>query len=468
MQLKSIQVSSDEVPAPERIYKEAPFDVHEHLFAMYFAIYGNKDLPLFRLSSKRLRQVVEGLIHKITHKGSITEFDAELLERCKRVESIVCYSKALVAFNCFSWPAHLKFIDLNGHKLESLGPLAACTTLERLRINCAFLISDLTPLASCTQMKILRLEGCSALTDISALASMPLLEELWLNKHPRHYSDDRKPTPHCSIQDLSPLGHCHQLKRLALFWNDGIVDSSPLLQCSLLSEPMIEDKSYQTHDNGGRPFTVCYVGDHHGGKFWVRGNCERSLWDWRSGPPQPNTEEARNQRRAEQEKKRREEEEMRKVELPMGFDRTLIIPPTQYTKRFIGESPLNAITRFSGGDGEEFDGNSMLFEIAPQTYIFVGSVIIEFHTEDEIVSFVSPVGNNDVPYPLAVGTKNTYFMIEDICLPNEVLEGLRKKHETGFDEEPYHLLYGSEIYRSAQYRFSPSSVRGICGRIAAE
>lgn len=76
-------------------------------------------------------------------------------------------------------------------------------------------------------------------------------------------------------------------------------------------------------------------------------------------------------------------------------------------KVFVGKSPLNPSTRYSGGYGKVFDGNSILLYLGFQKktktyrYAFLGASVMEFDFPERITSFVSPVGNNDVPYPTA-------------------------------------------------------------------
>jgi hypothetical protein len=54
--------------------------------------------------------------------------------------------------------------------------------------------------------------------------------------------------------------------------------------------------------------------------------------------------------------------------------------------------------------------------------MFIGMNIKTFSLEnDEIINFISPVGNNDVPYPFAIGKKNTYFFFEDTYIDNKYL-----------------------------------------------
>lgn len=80
-------------------------------------------------------------------------------------------------------------------------------------------------------------------------------------------------------------------------------------------------------------------------------------------------------------------------------------------KIFIGESPVNEMTLFSGGHGPTFQGNSILLQMDRLEYIFIGECIYSFKTEYELVSFVSPVGNNDVPYPYAIDTEDNYYFL---------------------------------------------------------
>ena len=71
---------------------------------------------------------------------------------------------------------------------------------------------------------------------------------------------------------------------------------------------------------------------------------------------------------------------------------------------------------FIGGKGiKEEEGNSLLVKLESRNrYAFIGNYIAEFETpnNDEVVAFYSPVGNNDVPYPVAVGKKYVYFFLD--------------------------------------------------------
>lgn len=114
---------------------------------------------------------------------------------------------------------------------------------------------------------------------------------------------------------------------------------------------------------------------------------------------------------------------------------------------FIGESPLNKMTTFSGYRGPEFDGNSILIHVQnlPGTCIFIGQKIFSFVPYAPIVEFVSPVGNNDVPYPYAIDKEGRYYlMIESVVIQNLPSEARN---------DPYEYYYSSGKYDILKQRF---------------
>ena len=129
-----------------------------------------------------------------------------------------------------------------------------------------------------------------------------------------------------------------------------------------------------------------------------------------------------------------------------------------YQKIFIGKSPKNQMTCFSGGHGSKFDGNTILVQGRKGAYIFIGETIFKFMPSDEIVKYVSPVGNNDVPYPYAVGRENSYLMLEKKSIPNNKLTM----------DDPYDQLYGWTIGKQDKKNFSPFTTKQLYHRIAME
>ena len=81
---------------------------------------------------------------------------------------------------------------------------------------------------------------------------------------------------------------------------------------------------------------------------------------------------------------------------------------------------------------KKYAGNSILI-LNKKTYTYIGSEIYSFTMDDDIIhSYFSLIGNSDVPYPIAVGDKYTYFMLER----NRVLNSSLRD-----DSEPYSQLY---------------------------
>jgi hypothetical protein len=71
-------------------------------------------------------------------------------------------------------------------------------------------------------------------------------------------------------------------------------------------------------------------------------------------------------------------------------------------------------------------GNSILLKLKVKNkYVYIGDEIYEFKTKDEIIEYYSPIGNNDVPYPVAFGKENIYFMPEHFFLPRKVCSGFK-------------------------------------------
>lgn len=102
-------------------------------------------------------------------------------------------------------------------------------------------------------------------------------------------------------------------------------------------------------------------------------------------------------------------------------------------KIFVGESPLTGMTEYSGGFGPAFDGNTILLQLGDNDYMFIGDSICTFTSAAEICSFMSPVGNNDVPYPYAIDTEGNCYLLAE----NAVVAG----GATCDAEDPYEHYY---------------------------
>jgi hypothetical protein len=123
---------------------------------------------------------------------------------------------------------------------------------------------------------------------------------------------------------------------------------------------------------------------------------------------------------------------------------------------FIGKSPLNEMTEFSGGYGPNFDGNSILIKKDEKNeYLFIGNRIFTFTSLYPIIEFVSPVGNNDVPYPYAIDEKGNYYILnENIIVINKEEKEEEKKEEKEKKEDIYQYYYDNLKLPNCKFHFS--------------
>jgi len=167
-------------------------------------------------------------------------------------------------------------------------------------------------------------------------------------------------------------------------------------QIGLQGTPNPTTDTYFIHDNGGRPFKVTLESKE------VRVFRETG-WDEENGTQ-------------------------------YGDEPILTFAPQQV---FIGRSPFNQMTSFSGGHGAKFDGNSILLHIKNLEYVYIGSCIKKFEAKAPINKYVSPVGNNDVPYPCAVDKEGRhYLMIEDVIINSWQI--------TDENDDPYDFYYANQ------------------------
>jgi hypothetical protein len=104
---------------------------------------------------------------------------------------------------------------------------------------------------------------------------------------------------------------------------------------------------------------------------------------------------------------------------------------------WVGASPLNRMTEYSGGHGPTFLGNSLLLHIGGARYVFVGHHIYQFESYAPIATFTSSVGNSNVPYPYAQDRdRRFYFLLDD-----GVLQHVPAEHA---QNDPYAYYYAQQ------------------------
>lgn len=100
-----------------------------------------------------------------------------------------------------------------------------------------------------------------------------------------------------------------------------------------------------------------------------------------------------------------------------------MITETSYEKVWIGDND-NDFNTNGYTEKDIYPGNSILVHLSHEKYMYIGSEIYEFNVQDgdQIEKYFSPVGNNDVPYPYAIGKKMVYFMLEKNFVPIETID----------------------------------------------
>ena len=93
---------------------------------------------------------------------------------------------------------------------------------------------------------------------------------------------------------------------------------------------------------------------------------------------------------------------------------------------------------YLGGKKKEL-GNSILLHLSGNKYMYIGHEIYEFQMEDSIESYFSLVGNSDVPYPVLLGTEYAYFMLDHCYVPRALFSPSMTKADW---EDAYQRYYG--------------------------
>ena len=118
-----------------------------------------------------------------------------------------------------------------------------------------------------------------------------------------------------------------------------------------------------------------------------------------------------------------------------------------YQKIIVGKSSgKNTNTKF-------FDGNTILLLQSPNRYIYIGNKIYQFEITDKFVKYYSIVGNADTPYPIMLGDKNIYFMLDQKFIP---LENFPPKIDW---ENAYSYFYGFGPDKIKYEKFSKKMIK---------
>jgi hypothetical protein len=104
-------------------------------------------------------------------------------------------------------------------------------------------------------------------------------------------------------------------------------------------------------------------------------------------------------------------------------------------------------------------GNTVLLHLKNGKYVFVGDEVIEFQVdgeEDDIVAYVSRMGNSAVPYPYAIGRRRTYLLLERTYIENSdlLMFYLQQRHDAGDRMlDPYDAFYQYNVAAPVKSKF---------------
>ena len=105
---------------------------------------------------------------------------------------------------------------------------------------------------------------------------------------------------------------------------------------------------------------------------------------------------------------------------------------------FLGKSESRMMTAFSGAFNKPvIDGNTILLKISEendqQKYLYIGvDMVCSFLTNVNIYKYISNVGNNLIPYNIAIGEENIYFLTPDFeCTKREKIKNIKSIERNG-------------------------------------
>ena len=203
------------------------------------------------------------------------------------------------------------------------------------------------------------------------------------------------------------------------FYEGFVIEKNPesKMYGKYVKGPLSRHKKYLTHWNGGRPY-LCYVKED-------KLNNRYDVLIYSQGKEVKLNDEQYGQ-----------------LITPKGAGK-FAWAYTKYVKDYSAEKVFVGI---DSQDRSFTRGNTILLKLPKHKknplklnrYVFIEGEIYEFSTTDKIVKYYSMVGNADVPYPIAVGEENVYFMLDRKYIP---LKYFPKKMKAKDFEEAYDLFY---------------------------
>jgi hypothetical protein len=157
----------------------------------------------------------------------------------------------------------------------------------------------------------------------------------------------------------------------------------------------VKPKNYEIHDNGGRPYFVNIIGN--------RVSVDKNMNEFTLN------------------------DAGELIETPKPKKNLFVIHADEI---FIGKNTPKSL----GGSGDKDpQGNTILLRLGEIKYRFIGNAgIYDFNLvkgDSQIEQFYSDIGNNDVPYPYAIGKTHVYFLLEHIAVEKTFLHRFMKSKE---------------------------------------
>lgn len=85
----------------------------------------------------------------------------------------------------------------------------------------------------------------------------------------------------------------------------------------------------------------------------------------------------------------------------------------KFIKKYIGKSSgLSKACAHKKEDSKLFNGNTIILQLTTTKYVYIGPTIYEFNIKEKVKKYYSPVGNNDIPYPVLLTSEYIYFMLD--------------------------------------------------------
>jgi hypothetical protein len=170
-------------------------------------------------------------------------------------------------------------------------------------------------------------------------------------------------------------------------------------------------KSYLVHDNGGRPFRVHVYGKEIEIYKGLTVYHEDGSIDWDT------------------------------------IDYSELVKKLAVEEVHLGHSPCNSKLYIRDACGASEKGNSILLHVSGHKYMYIGHMIYEFTMEDEFEAYYSVIGNNDVPYPVVLGSNYVYFMLDHTRLPRELFKANMNSAEWS---DAYAYYFGFKDYTTGE------------------